>query len=70
MEKSHREYQIASTVSDGTSIAGSAATIAGILLMPFTAGLSAGLAAGGLVTTIGGGVGSVVTKCINAKDIK
>ncbi len=70
VEKSHKEYQIASTVSDGASIAGSVATVAGILLMPFTAGLSGALAAGGLAATIGGGVGSVATNIINANEIK
>ncbi len=66
----HKGYQIASTVFDGTSIVGSVATIAGVLLTPVTAGVSLALTAGGLGATVGGGVASATSCFVNAAEIK
>ncbi len=65
VEDSHKKYQIASTVSLETSIAGGVAYVAGILLFPFTAGLSIAVAVGGMAATVGGGVGSMATNFYN-----
>ncbi len=70
VEFGHYHHQITSTVYNSVSIAGGITTLAGILLVPFTGGLSALLPAIGLTTTIGGGVGSVVNNLINASEIK
>ncbi len=70
VEASHKDYKIASTISSGTSIAGSVASVAGILLMPFTAGLSGAMTVGGLAATFGGGVGSLANDIRNNNEIQ
>ncbi|XP_069054720.1 guanylate-binding protein 5-like [Lepisosteus oculatus] len=55
IEKTHKGTAVGSIVGAGVGIAGSAATIGGILLAPFTAGASLALTVGGVVAGVSGG---------------
>lgn len=54
IDRHHHNVNIASLTGTSSSIAGGTAAIAGLVLSPFTGGLSVALTAGGLVGTVAG----------------
>jgi hypothetical protein len=62
----HRNCNTAKTVGTTVSVLSTAATVTGIFLAPFTAGLSFGLTAAGVAGGIGGAVVNITTVIVDS----
>lgn len=68
--KVHRRFSLAQTAGSVASISGTAATVGGMLLAPFTGGVSLGLTAYGLAASVSGAVTYVGTSIISSNQTK